>query len=273
MRIGVLGCGWLGLPLAKSLMDEGYEINGSTTRQEKIQSLEKEGIKPYQIIIKEDQIEGDIKGFLDCEILIIDFPPKRNENVTDLYPSQVNHLKDELINSKVKKVLFISSTSVYPSPDGLINEETALNPIRKSGKALIEAENIITSAQEYFKSTIIRFAGLIGPQRNPGRFLAGKENLSGPDAPVNLIHLEDCIAIIKAILKEGKWGEVFNGASPDHPSKKEYYTLAATKMNLPVPHFDPEKQTSYKIVDGSKAERLLNFRYVHRDLIKSLKEM
>ena len=46
-QISILGCGWLGLPLAKSLLEKGFSINGSTTSFEKISILDKAGITPF----------------------------------------------------------------------------------------------------------------------------------------------------------------------------------------------------------------------------------
>jgi hypothetical protein len=47
-----------------------------------------------------------------------------------------------------------------------------------------------------FKTTVLRFGGLIGEDRNPFKFIAGRENMDNPDAPINLIHQADCIGII-----------------------------------------------------------------------------
>ena len=41
-RVSVLGCGWLGKPLAISLLDEGYSVKGSTTSEDKLELLEDE---------------------------------------------------------------------------------------------------------------------------------------------------------------------------------------------------------------------------------------
>lgn len=48
-QISILGCGWLGFPLAKSLLEKGFSINGSTTSVEKIAVLEKAGIHPFLV--------------------------------------------------------------------------------------------------------------------------------------------------------------------------------------------------------------------------------
>ena len=38
--ISILGCGWLGKPLAVSFLEDGFSVKGSTTSEEKIDILE-----------------------------------------------------------------------------------------------------------------------------------------------------------------------------------------------------------------------------------------
>ena len=63
-KISILGCGWLGLPLAKSLLSKGHEIKGSTTSESKLEMLKNAGILPFQIQLEEHQIIGNIEDFL-----------------------------------------------------------------------------------------------------------------------------------------------------------------------------------------------------------------
>ena len=96
---------------------------------------------------------------------------------------------------------FISSTSVYGDVCGMVDEDTLPSPETLSGEILVLAEKLFTSSNS-FQTTVIRFGGLVGPGRDPGRFFAGKENISNGLAPVNLIHLDDCIGIGKEIIRK-----------------------------------------------------------------------
>ena len=62
-NIGILGCGWLGLPLAKKLIEKGYSVNGTTTSSNKLKVLQNAGINPFTVRLSETGIEGDIEGF------------------------------------------------------------------------------------------------------------------------------------------------------------------------------------------------------------------
>lgn len=267
-NISILGCGWLGLPLAKHFLAEGHTVKGSTTTAEKLEILAKAGITPYQIKITEDTIEGDLAGLVEgADILIINFPPKRIPNIEEVHPRQL-----ELVMKQVaahQKVIFISSTSVYQNTNGVVTEEMTLHPEKASGKALLKAEQQL---QANFKDrlSIIRLAGLVGNDRLPGRFLANKKELPNGGAPVNVIHQEDCIGLIDQLIQQEKWREIFNGCADKHPVRKDYYTRAAEKIGLIPPHFTEEKTTAFKIVSNEKSKKELGYTYKFPDPVQML---
>ncbi|WP_396187155.1 hypothetical protein [Flavobacterium sp.] len=63
-QISILGCGWLGLPLAKALLENGFAVKGSTTSQEKLSVLENSGIQPFIIALESNNVSGNIETFL-----------------------------------------------------------------------------------------------------------------------------------------------------------------------------------------------------------------
>lgn len=274
-KISILGCGWLGLPLAKKLIEKGNSINGSTTSENKLSILKDVGINPFLVILSDPEASGKgalesesaseaINDFLaESEILIIDIPPKLRTNTDSsrkLFVEKIETLIPFIEKSTIKKVLFVSSTSVYGDQNDLIIEETIPNPETESGKQLLLAEAILQENQN-FETTILRFGGLIGEDRHPVKFLAGKENLENPDAPINLIHQKDCIGIIEEIILQSKWNEVFNAVAPFHPSREEYYIQKAKEQNLILPKFSTEKSNIKKIISSEKIENSLSYKF------------
>ena len=241
-NIGVLGCGWLGFPLAKKLVQSDYIVHGTTTSQTKIDVLSESGIIPYQISLNETQIVGDIAHFLSqLDILIVNVPPRlRGAGQKENYVSKIQLLSKAVAKHGPSKLLFVSSTSVYGDVTGEVTEQTAPNPTTESGKQLLQSEDLIQSL-EGLQTSIIRFGGLIGPNRNPVTMLSGRQGLKNGNDFINLIHLEDCIHMIITILSRNYWGEVFNGVYPDHPTKKEFYTRQAEKMGIPAPYYLPSE--------------------------------
>jgi nucleoside-diphosphate-sugar epimerase len=274
-QISILGCGWLGLPLAKALLGNGFSIKGSTTSVEKLSILENSGIQPYLIALSEDKTTGNLDGFLEnSKILIIDIPPKLRVNSKEDFISKIENLIPFIEKSTVEKVLFISSTSVYGDSSSFdcaqddtlsVTEETKTCPDTESGKQLVQTEQLLQENSNFI-TTILRFGGLIGEDRHPIKFLTGRKNIENPKAPINLIHQEDCIGIILEILRQAQndkleRNETFNAVAPYHPSRKEYYTQKAVDLNLELPEFNPEKTTFGKTITSTKIETVLKYTF------------
>lgn len=268
MNISILGCGWLGFPLAKSLLQKGFLVKGSTTTMEKMSVLENAGIDSYLLALSEEEIVCEMDAFLsNSQILIIDIPPKLRGNSNENFVAKIQNLIPFIEKSSVEKVIFVSSTSVYSDAISidLITEKTIPNPDTESGKQLLEAEKILQNNSN-FKTTIIRFGGLIGEDRHPIKFLAGRENLENPDGPINLIHQLDCIGILEGILEKNCFGEIFNAVAPFHPSRKVYYSKKAQELNLPLPKFDESKPSVGKTISSEKVSMVLGYEFQRPEL-------
>ena len=265
-QISILGCGWLGLPLAKALLKNGFSVNGSTTSVEKLSVLENLGIQPYLIALESNNISGNIETFLrGSKTLIIDIPPKLRGNTKEDFVGKIKTVIPFIEKSTVENVLFISSTSVYGDDNSTVTEETEANPETESGKQLVLAEQFLQNNSN-FKTTILRFGGLIGEDRHPIHFLAGRKNLENPKAPINLIHQKDCIGIIQKIMELEFWNETFNATAPFHPSREEYYSKKANDLDLALPEFNYESPTFGKIISSDKAENILGYTFAKPNL-------
>jgi nucleoside-diphosphate-sugar epimerase len=268
--ISILGCGWLGLPLASYLVEKGYEVKGSTTSSNKLEQLKELGITPYYFEINENfQLDEKTAPFFNSDILLVAIPPKRTEDVEQRYPSQIEKIRQIASNSKVKEIIFISATSVYPDLNREVVESDACFEVKSSGKALLLAEQCL-QAETTFRTTILRLAGLIGYERNPGRFLAGKENLPNPDAVVNLVHQDDCISIIEQLISKQCFGNVYNVCAPLHPTRMEFYTIASEKLNLTPPQFDMRSEGTFKIINSNKLAAILGYEYKFQNPLEAL---
>lgn len=261
-QISILGCGWLGLPLAKSLLQNGFSIKGSTTSLEKISLLESEGITPFLVRLEEQQISASVIDFLaDSQILIINIPPKLRSGSAENFVAKISTLLPFIENSTVEKVLFVSSTSVYGEDNEFVSEASVLNPDTEGGRQMAIVENVLQKNSR-FQTTILRFGGLISDERNPVRFLSGRENIENPDAPINLIHQDDCIGIIEKIIALNSWDETYNAVAPFHPTRQEYYTQKATELNLALPKFAALNTIVGKTILNNKLIEVLEYSFI-----------
>lgn len=267
MKISILGCGWLGLPLASNLVDEGYTVKGSTTTKDKLEKIRDEGIEPYLLHLQPQMkcSDEDAQNFFDSDLLFLNVPPgRRRHNVIEFHTSQIASVIEHLQDSPIQSVIFASSTSVYPKVGGVMVEEDAKQgqATRDSGEALLKAEEMLTS-QNYFDTTIVRFGGLYGYERHPANYLAGKKDVSGGNAPVNLIHQDDCINILLNIIENDIRGEIFNAVSDGHPPKNQYYNIIAEQAGLEPPSFLPDSGRDYKVISNRKLKKALDYQFVY----------
>jgi nucleoside-diphosphate-sugar epimerase len=258
MTVSILGCGWYGTALARSLVNKWIKVKGSTTSAGKLSLLADAGIEPYLINLSPANETID-PAFFECDVLWICIPPKARAGNGAEYLIKIERLITLINTYQIKQVVLISSTGVYGDSNTEVTELDIPIPDSESGKVLLAAEALLNKETE-FTTTIIRFAGLIGPERDPGRFFAGKTDIPNGEAPVNLIHLTDCVGISNAVLDKQAFGYTYNAVSPTHPTRAEFYTQAALNSGLEVPQFIEEKK-AWKIVSEVTVSELLDYEY------------
>lgn len=260
--ISILGCGWLGLPLAVSMIANNWKIKGSTTTAAKLTILRNHKIDPFLLQLNAGlSLYGD---FFNSRVLLVNVPPSLKKQTAQTYLANMQALVKQVELSPVKQVIFISSTSVYRDTN---TELTGTNVVDFESPLYLSEQ--LFRQNKSFTTTIIRFAGLIGPGRNPSRFFAGKIDIPNGKAPVNLIHLDDCIGIIQTILNQNNFGNTYHAAAPTHPSRSQFYTLATQAAGLPLPAFIDELK-EWKIINSGKLITDINYQFIHPDLLKSI---
>lgn len=262
MIISVLGCGWLGFPLAERLLSHNHSVKGSTTTPKKLTLLKQAGIDGYILELPDSLSDSKTENFWECDILFLNIPPgRRNPNVEEEFPTTVQKVVKKAKKHEISWIIFASSTSVYPKFGGLTTEEGAKQgeAARGSGEALLKAEEILkNSGIDY---TILRFAGLYGYDRHPVKYLSGKKDLDEGLKPVNLVHQLDCVNVVEEIINQKKRNEIYNVVSDGHPPRKEFYVCAAKHFDLPPPTFKEDKNKDYRIVSNEKVKRDLLYKF------------
>ncbi|WMJ71577.1 hypothetical protein RCC89_00100 [Cytophagaceae bacterium ABcell3] len=264
--VSILGCGWLGLPLAKFLIEHKNDVKGSSTSPDKLSLLESNGIKPYLIRLDpEPKCEKEeLEDFLSSEILIINIPPGTRKNPgSDYHVRQMQGLAPFLKDSPLRKVVYISSTSVYPDLDKIVQEGDLADKNQAGNKVLFDAEQIILSISQ--EAVVLRCGGLTGYDRILVNYFAGKTNLSGGNNPVNLIHRDDLVRIVSEVCAKHGLNKVYNVCAPGHPLRKIYYPHIAKKLGMQEPQYKEEDASGYKLIEGSLLQKELDYKFLYPD--------
>ncbi|MDM7861447.1 SDR family oxidoreductase [Alteromonas sp. ASW11-36] len=252
-KVAIIGCGWLGLPTARALLNDGYQVIGSSRSETKLDQLEQFGITPVRVDIYQPESYRNT-AITECSTWLINIAAGRRNTDFPVYIQRVKALIDYATQCKVAHLIFVSTTAVYGNANGTLNETSPLQPVTASGKAHAEIESYI-QAQLSNTHSILRLAGLVSLDRHPVRSLSKRAGpISGGDQVVNLIHRDDVISALEILCEIGPQSDKpLLLASPEHPTRREYYTWAATQLGIQPPEFEANKgaDANSKQVDGS----------------------
>lgn len=268
--VAVLGCGWLGLPLAQALLAQGHRVLGTTTTPEQVPVLQTAGIEPHLLQLGADFDAADearLAAILrQATILVLNVPPR--SAVAGGYPQLLRPVHRAVATARLKAVLFVSTTGVYTDEPRLMREQDAIST-RDAASDVLRTEGHFVPRYGQWQSTVVRLGGLIGPDRAPGRFLAGRRDLAQGDAPVNLLHLDDAVGVLSTIINDQVWGHTLNVCALSHPPRREFYPAAATYLGLEPPTFR-SGYSAGKTIDSSLMRSVLSYKFKHDDVLAAI---
>lgn len=269
-RVSILGCGWLGLHLAKRLIqdDISSQIKGSTTSESRVSVLESARVEAYVLPLTPGFTETPeiVSNFFDCDTLVVSIPPQIGRNGSEFYVDQVQEIVKAIKSSPVQEVLFISSTGVYPDLNRVVSEEDTISLEQSPAPHMVEAENLILSLRPTVTVSILRHAGLLGYNRIPGKYVQGLKNMTTGSIPVNYIHPDDAAQIMAQIIRTGVPNEIFNIVAPLHPMRSEVYDSTCKQFNWEAPTYsEPETTPGFKIISGEKLKSFYDHDFKYPD--------
>ncbi|TCW00186.1 SDR family oxidoreductase [Biostraticola tofi] len=267
-KVAIIGLGWLGMPLALALQGRGYQVAGSKTTPDGVDAARMCGVEcyPLQVNPQLDADPEDLQALFQVDALVITLPASRTVDGAENYCLAVQQVVDTALAFSVPRIIFTSSVSVYGDTAGQVREGSPCRPVTPAGQSLLRLEEWLHQLPNT-SVDILRLAGLVGPDRHPGRFLAGRTGLTGGAQGVNLVHLDDVTDAIMLLLKLPRGGHRYNLCAPEHPAKRDFYPEKARQMGLTPPAYLAEDQTAAggKIVDGSRICHELGFEYRYPD--------
>lgn len=259
------------MPLAKSLIAAGHTVLGTTTSSENLPAMKAAGVQAHLLRLGTDfsaSAEALLHHLLRAaDVLVLNVPPRAA--AAGAYPTLLRPVHRAVAATGIGHVLFVSSTSVYPNESRFMRETDALST-RDAASDVLRAEGHFVPRYGQWKSTVVRLGGLIGPDRAPGRFLAGRRDLPQGNAPVNLVHLTDVVGVLSSIIEHGAWGHTFNVCADQHPLRRDFYPAAAQYLKLESPTFKDETDMSGKTIDSSLVRSILPYQFQHDDVLAAL---
>ena len=299
----VVGCGFLGLPLAKQWAGDsisntantspsataaipptgaGTRTWGTTRSTQRANAFERDGITPLVCDVTDlPSMKAALSGLphLDTIVFAVGMDRSRYDDIRDVYVKGLERFFDSYPHP-IKHFIYISSTGVFGSFDGQWIDETApANPARPGGQACLEAEQLI--AERTDRWTVLRMAGLYGGQRVPTRQIIKDKTWDklSPHGYLNLIHQTDAVHAIIAAADRKPMAEIIHCSDGHPPTRQAYYQYIADQFELgeiPWPQDTVvdanSRSANSKRIGNRKMRELLKFDLMHPDFRSGLAE-
>ena len=241
MRVLIVGCGYVGLPLGKELARQGHEVFGLRRSVLAAAELSAAGITPLHADITQPETLAKLPRDFDWVVNCAASGGGGADDYRKIYLAGNRHLVSWLADAPPKKLVFTSSTSVYGQNDGsVVTEKNPAEPDADTAMVLVETEKLLLAevAARRFPAVILRVAGIYGPARGHWfkAFLRGEARMEDDGSRfLNMIHRDDLIGIIIAALHEAKAGEIFNAADNEPVSQLKFFEWLAAELKRPLP--------------------------------------
>lgn len=270
MRALIVGCGYVGLPLGRSLVKAGHAVAGIRRSAGSAEELERAGLMPILADITRREDLDKIPGRFDWVINTTASSRGGAEDYRAVYLQGTRHLLDWLSAHPPQKYVYTSSTSVYAQTDGsTVTEESPTEPANETSRVLVETEQALLRAarERNFPAIILRVAGIYGPERGHPfkQYLQGEARISGDGLRLmNMIHRDDVVQAIMAALERGQPGEVYNAVDDEPVTQRDYFAWLADRLGRSVPPVDLDPE------DAARKRGLTQKRVSNRKLRQEL---
>lgn len=251
--ISIIGLGWIGEPLGIHLQGKGFQVSGSTTSAEKQAKLSSLGLNAIRLSLNPHPDGMGFNALFQSQILVVNIPPRSRSGNGEFHLEQLKYLRTLIDSSPIEKVIFVSSTGVYPEVISTEKyaEDFPLSLENTGNDTIFRAEKLMEKDRNYDLTTV-RFGGLLGDDRVPGKYFSGKENVVG-HTRVNFIHRRDSVRLLAWVIERELWNQTFNGVAPIHPLRKEIYEKNAAEFEIAPPaSYQNEPEGNDRLIDSEK---------------------
>ncbi len=241
MRVLIVGCGYVGLPLGAELARRGHEVFGLRRTADGEGELRAAGVAPVVGDVTQPESLRALPEPFDWVVNTVSSSKGGAEVYRAVYVEGTRNLIAWLAGSGVRKFIHTSSTSVYAQTDGgVVTEESAAEPLTETGRLLVETEGLLLAAarEQKFPAVVLRVAGIYGPGRGHlfHQFLRDEARISGDGSRLlNMIHRDDVVGAAIAALERGEPGRIYNVADDESVSQLEFFRWLSEQLDKPLP--------------------------------------
>lgn len=248
MRVLIVGCGYVGIPLGAELVRLGHEVFGMRRSADANAQLTAAGIKPVVADVTKAADLAALPGPFDWVVNCVSSSKGGVEEYREVYLNGTRNLIDWLAAAPPKKFVYTSSTSVYGQTDSSqVKESSPTEPASETGRLLVETEKLLLAAAPKLPVVVLRVAGIYGPERGHFflQYLKNEARIPGKgERFINMIHRDDLVGTIIASLKSGRAGETYNAVDDEPVAQIHFFRWLSETLGKWMPPFATEAENA-----------------------------
>ena len=248
MRVLIVGCGYVGLPLGAELVKQGHAVFGVRRTNATETEMKAASIQPLMADITKPEDLTKLPAPIDWVVNCVSSGKGGVEEYREVYFNGTRNLIEWLSSAPPKKLVYTSSTSVYGQTDGSSVKETSPTvPASETSKVLVETEKLLLDDARKFPAVILRAAGIYGQHRGHLflQYLKNEVKIEGSgERFINMIHRDDLVGVIIAALKNGRPGEIYNAVDDEPVAQIHFFRWLSEALGKWMPPFAAERESA-----------------------------
>jgi nucleoside-diphosphate-sugar epimerase len=298
MNIAIIGCGYVGMAIARHWhQDNSHIVTATTTTKERVAELEE--VAQRVVVMKGDDETALRSVVQNQDAVIMSVAPTGDRQVDanvyeETYLPTAKNLVEALQQaSTVKQLIYTSSYSVYGNTNGAwVDEESPLAPVNKRGEVLCQTEQVLllatkhsrtqsgikspildkdTSSVQNLRVCILRLGGIYGPERelvNMFSRFAGTTRPGDGEYFTNWVHLDDIVSVVDFVLFNRLQG-IYNLVN-DVPTITrelvervcEHHSLPKVLWDASLPNLRP-----YSVRVSNQKIKAAGYKFIHPEIL------
>ena len=270
----IVGCGYLGLRVAKRWLASGSQVWAATRSSDRANIFKDAGLLPIEMDVTKASLPE--LPSVDTVLWSVGFDRASGDSHYDIHVRGLSRFLDACPGTP--RIVLCSSTGVWGDEDGrVVDESTPPHPTREAGRVLLEAEQLLND-HRLGPGIVLRFAGLYGPGRLPriDQLRAGIPIPADPESWLNLIHIDDAANVIETLAERIHARKLYVVSDGTPVQRKMWYEKIALLTNSPPPRFDteaPRTRGADKRVDARRLWSDLGRSPMHPDSFHAVSEL
>ena len=242
MKIAIIGCGYVGMAIARRWSQEGHTVTATTTTPSRLSELEE--VAKRGVVIKGNDLDALLEILPGQEVVLLSMGDRSRTKFKETYLETAKTLVDILKQAPtVKQVIYTSSYSIYGNQQGnWADENSEVMPGNDNDKILYETEQALLAAITPLRRVcVFRLGGIYGPGRSLEKIFSPLAGITRPGAGgyfTNWIHLDDIVGALEFARAKELQG-VYNLVSDVPVIGRELVTAVCDRYNLTPVSWDP----------------------------------